>query len=97
MVSKKHNKAGMPASSFENLIMLSAAWCVKHLIDKTCSCKYCQMIDVMFGDPLLNRWEKDFVESVALFGWHADYTSKQKNVVKKLFEKQRRKYVGSRF
>lgn len=67
---------------------------MEHLSDNVCSCEFCQMIDVMFGDPLLNAWEKDFVESVASFGWHKDYTPKQKAVIKRLFEKQKKKYAA---
>lgn len=63
-----------------------------HILDKVCSCEYCQMIDVIFGDPLLNKWERDFIESVVNFGWHKDYSEKQKSVIKKIFTNQRRKY-----
>jgi len=65
---------------------------MNHIADKICSCEYCQMIDVIFGDPLLNKWEKDFIDSVASFGWHKDYSDKQKAVIKKIFVNQRQKY-----
>lgn len=65
-----------------------------HIIDKICCCKHCQMIDVMFGDPLLNKWEKEFLESVARQGWQRDYSPKQKAVIEKTYAKQRRKWVA---
>lgn len=65
-----------------------------HLTDSICNCEYCQMIDVMYGDPLLSKWERDFIESVASFGWRKDYTPKQKAVIKKTFAKQKHKYIG---
>ncbi len=68
---------------------------MKHIADKVCSCEYCQMIDVIFGDPLLNKWEKDFIESVMYYGWQKDYSDKQKAVIKKIYIKQRRKYCAA--
>ena len=65
---------------------------MSHISDKVCSCKYCTMIDCMYGDPKLTKWEKDFVESVACFGWHKDYSDKQKAVIKKIFAKQQKIY-----
>lgn len=67
---------------------------MEHLIDKICSCKYCQMIDVIFGDPLLNAWEKKFINSVAEQGWHKDYTPKQKVIIERIFKVQKKRYVG---
>lgn len=52
------------------------------------------MIDCIFGDPKLNDWEKKFIDSVAKQGWHNDdYSSKQKVVIKRIFEAQKRKYI----
>jgi len=67
---------------------------MEHLIDTICSCPYCTMLDVMFGDPLLNSWEWKFVESVTSFGWHFDYTPKQKAVIKRLFSQQGQRYAS---
>lgn len=66
---------------------------MKHIADKVCSCDYCTMIDVMFGDPLLNAWERHFIASVASYGWRDDYSLKQKAVIQRLFHTQRRKYA----
>ncbi len=63
---------------------------MKHIADKICSCNYCLMLDCMFGDPQLNQWEKDFIESVCRYGWRADYTDKQKAVIEKTFQKMLR-------
>lgn len=63
-----------------------------HIADEVCSCRYCQMIDVMFGDPKLNRWEREFIQSVIFQGWQKDYSPKQKAVIEKTFQKQRAKY-----
>ena len=65
---------------------------MKHIIDKVCSCEYCHMLDTMFGDPLLNQWEKSFVKNVSRWGWRDDYTTKQKTVIRKIFKKQQKKY-----
>ena len=43
------------------------------------------MIDIMWGDPALNSWEKKFVESVARQGWQRDYSDKQKAKIKSIF------------
>jgi len=67
---------------------------MKHVIDKACSCNYCTMIDVMWGDPKLNRWERRFVHSVARYGWISDYSNKQKACIEKIFNRQRRIYCG---
>lgn len=67
---------------------------MKHLIDKTCSCLYCQMIDIMFGDPLLGSWEKNFIDSVARQGWQKEYSPKQKAVIERLFKHQKRKHTS---
>lgn len=64
-----------------------------HITDKVCSCEYCQMIDVIFGDPLLNKWEKEFIDSVSQQGWQRDYSLKQKVVIKKIFTTQRKRYL----
>lgn len=64
-----------------------------HIADKICSCEYCQMIDVIFGDPKLNAWEKKFIDSVAYQGWEHDYSDKQKVVIKRIYRTQRKKYV----
>lgn len=69
---------------------------MKHVIEKVCSCEYCQMIDVMWGDPRLNPWEAKFVASVARFGWRADYSDKQKACIKKIFKRQRLLYENER-
>ncbi len=66
---------------------------IKHIIDKVCSCEYCQMIDVIFGDPKLNSWEKKFIDSVAEQGWQREYSPKQKAVIRKIYKTQRAKYV----
>lgn len=67
---------------------------MSHIADKACSCEYCQKIDVIFGDPLLNSWEKRFIESVAEQGWHnEDYSPKQKAVIDKIYATQRKKYA----
>ena len=64
-----------------------------HIADKICSCEYCQMVDVIFGDPLLSAWEKKFIDSVAEQGWQRDYSPKQKAVIKKIYKTQRKKYL----
>ena len=64
-----------------------------HIADKLCSCRFCTMIDVMFGDPLLNEWEKKFIESVARQGWLYDYTPKQKTKLLKIFHRQWARYA----
>ena len=51
------------------------------------------MIDVMVGDPLLSIWEKKFIDSVIEQGWQIDYSEKQKAVIKKIYVKQRQKYL----
>lgn len=51
------------------------------------------MIDCVFGDPLLNDWEKKFIKSVAYWGWRGDYSPKQKNKIKRIFDTQRKKYT----
>ncbi len=58
-----------------------------HISDKVCSCEYCTKIDIMYGDPLLTLWEKDFLESVADQGWQRDYSDKQKAVIDKVFKR----------
>jgi len=65
---------------------------MKHVINETCSCLYCTMIDIMSGDPELNKWAKEFVVSVAQQGWQKEYSEKQKAVIKKLFQEQKTKY-----
>lgn len=66
-----------------------------HISDEVCSCEYCQMIDCIYGDPKLNKWERDFIDSAARQGWQRDYSPKQKAVIKKIFINQKRKYVNS--
>lgn len=63
---------------------------MNHLIDEVCNCTYCTKITIMHGDPLLNKWEKKFVESVSEQGWQGDYSKKQKAVIDKTFSKMRR-------
>ena len=65
----------------------------EHIQDKVCSCRYCTMLDVMYGDPLLNAWEKEFVKSAASQGWYKDYSPKQKAVIKRIFDRQTKKYT----
>lgn len=66
---------------------------VTHIADKICRCEYCLMIDVIYGDPLLSEWERNFIDSVARQGWHRDdYSEKQKAVIKRIFKRQRHKY-----
>lgn len=67
---------------------------MKHIIDKTCSCLHCTMLDIMFGDPTLSPWEKRFIKSVSEFGWLDNYTPKQISVIEKIFKKQKRKYTA---
>lgn len=61
-----------------------------HKIDIPCNCVYCTMIDVMWGDPLLNDWEKKFVESVARQGGERNYSDKQKAKIKDVFKRMRK-------
>ena len=63
-----------------------------HIADEVCSCKYCQKIDVIFGDPLLNEWEKAFIDGVAKQGWHKEYSTRQKTVIDRIYKAQRNKY-----
>ncbi len=65
---------------------------MEHLIKETCSCDYCKMIDIMFGDPLFNEWENEFLNSICRVGWYYNYSEKQKRTIVKLFNQQRRKY-----
>ena len=67
-----------------------------HITDKVCSCKFCTMLDVMFGDPKLNSWERDFINSVIFQGWEKDYSPKQKAVIEKTFLKQRKKWLNTK-
>ena len=69
---------------------------MKHLITEGCDCEFCQMIDCMYGDPLLSDWEKEFVNSVCEYGWKFNYTVKQKNIIRKIFNQQQRKYRGTK-
>lgn len=50
------------------------------------------MIDCIFGDPKLNSWEKEFIDSVARQGWQRDYSPKQKVVIKRIYETQKKRY-----
>lgn len=56
----------------------------KHITDQVCSCRYCTIIDIVFGDPFLTPWEKKFIDSVARQGWERDYSPKQKAVINKI-------------
>lgn len=56
----------------------------EHVSDKVCSCHYCTCIDIVFGDPLLTPWERNFIDSVARQGWERDYSIKQKAVIDKI-------------
>ncbi len=69
---------------------------MEHLVDAKCSCEYCQMVDCLYGDPLLSKWEASFVENIAEWGWRADYTDKQKKTIKRIFEKMKLARLGSR-
>ena len=75
-------------------ILLMETISQNHIMAAVCSCEYCQMIDVIFGDPLLNAWEKRFIGSVASQGWHRDYSDKQKACIEKIYRAQRQKYVN---
>lgn len=68
----------------------------EHIIDEICSCEFCTKIDCIFGDPLLNDWEKRFIDSVARQGWQKEYSDKQKRVISKIFTKQKYKYTTMR-
>lgn len=61
------------------------ATATKHVPDKICSCHYCTLIDIVFGDPLLTPWEQKFISSVAWQGWERDYSPKQKAVIDKIY------------
>ena len=50
----------------------------------------------MFGDPKLNSWERDFINSVIFQGWEKDYSPKQKAVIEKTFLKQRKKWLNTK-
>jgi len=69
---------------------------MKHSVNTVCSCEYCQMIDVMWGDPALNLWESKFVASVARFGWLADYSEKQKACIVRIFRHQKKLYESKK-
>jgi len=47
------------------------------------------MLDIMFGDPTLSDWAKDFIASVSRQGWLKDYSPKQKYWIKTIFNRQR--------
>jgi len=49
-----------------------------HVAELPCSCFYCQLIDIVFDDPLLNPWERRFIFHLSGWGWERDYTEKQK-------------------
>jgi len=42
---------------------------------------------MLIGDPLLSKWEKNFIESLSRYGWIADYTKKQVVCLNKIWEK----------
>lgn len=54
------------------------------------------MLDVMFGDPLLDEWEHRFVLSCSRQGWHKDYSLKQRVIIEKIFNAQSQKYLKAR-
>lgn len=66
---------------------------MSHIIDQVCDCEFCQMIDVMMGDPMLSRWEREFLDSVAQQGWHHNYSENQKAKVRQMYAQQRAKYA----
>jgi len=66
---------------------------MEHLTDKVCCCRYCHMIDVTWGDPLLSSWEINFIRNIASWGWRHDYTPKQKAVLKKIYFRQYTHYL----
>lgn len=61
-----------------------------HQTDSVCSCNNCTMIDCLWGDPLLNPWEKSFIESLTRYGWIADYTDKQVTTLRQVWRNIRR-------
>lgn len=48
------------------------------------------MIDVVWGDPLLNDWERRFTDSLANFGWRSDYTNRQASKLEQIYTRLRR-------
>lgn len=58
-----------------------------HTIDLECSCENCTKIDMLIGDPLLNNWEKNFIESLSRYGWLSDYTPRQILSLNKIWQK----------
>ena len=65
-----------------------------HLTDSPCSCTTCQQLDIMYGDPTLSRWESRFVKSVSEWGWHADYTPKQRACILDIFTRQKSRWLS---
>jgi len=65
---------------------------MEHVIDKICECEFCTMLDCMWGDPLLSKWESSFVNSVVRSGWHYEYTPKQKAKIKEVFDRARKRH-----
>lgn len=63
-----------------------------HTQDRICRCKNCVLIDCLIGDPLLNNWEKEFIESISRQGWYKDYSEKQvcklEQIKRKLFRER---------
>lgn len=58
-----------------------------HITNKICRCENCQMIDCLWGDPLLNAWEADFVGNLSGYGWIANYTEKQIAKLRQIWRK----------
>lgn len=59
----------------------------EHIIDEVCECEYCIMLDVMFGDPNMTKWERAFHKSMCEWGWRSEYTEKQKAKIKQTFNR----------
>ena len=49
------------------------------------------MIDCLWGDPLLNNWETNFIGNLSGYGWIADYTKKQISKLHQIWHKILRK------
>lgn len=61
----------------------------QHETATPCNCTDCQMIDILWGDPLLNPWEKRFIDNLSHFGWHTNYTDKQQSKLSEVFNRIR--------
>lgn len=51
------------------------------------------MIDVLWGDPGLTRWEKSFVLCIARWGWHNEYSEAQKRKILQIFNKRKQAFL----